>query len=77
MISHPIDAVITWVDGNDERHKAKRMKYGNETIFNAEDIAGSSRFASLGEIFYCVASLNRYAPWINKIYLVNTLIFLV
>ena len=71
MISHPIDAVITWVDGNDERHKAKRMKYGNETIFNAEDIAGSSRFASLGEIFYCVASLNRYAPWINKIYLVT------
>ncbi len=71
MTNQPIDAVITWVDGNDERHKAKRMKYGNETIFNAEDIAGSSRFASLGEIFYCVASLNRYAPWINKIYLVT------
>ena len=71
MINRPIDAVITWVDGNDERHKAKRMKYGNEIIFNAEDIAGSSRFASLGEIFYCVASLNRYAPWINKIYLVT------
>ena len=71
MTNFPIDAVITWVDGSDERHKAKRMKYGNETIFNAEDIAGSSRFASLGEIFYCVASLNRYAPWINKIYLVT------
>lgn len=68
---YPIDAVITWVDGNDERHKAKRMKYGNETIFNAEDIAGDSRFASLGEIFYCVASLNRFAPWLNKIYLVT------
>ena len=71
MTNQPIDAVITWVDGNDERHKAKRMKYGNEIIFNAEDIAGSSRFASLGEIFYCVASLNRYAPWLNKIYLVT------
>ncbi len=71
MTNFPIDAVITWVDGSDERHKAKRMKYGNETIFNAEDIAGSSRFASLGEIFYCVASLNRFAPWLNKIYLVT------
>ena len=71
MENRPIDAVITWVDGNDERHRAKRMKYGNETIFNAEDIAGNSRFASLGEIFYCVASLNRFAPWLNKIYLVT------
>lgn len=71
MSNKPIDAVITWVDGNDERHKAKRMKYGNNTMFKAEDIAGNSRFASLGEIFYCVASLNRYAPWINKIYLVT------
>ena len=70
-MKYPIDAVITWVDGDDERHKAKRMKYGNETIFNAEDIAGNSRFASLGEIFYCVASLNRFAPWINKIYIVT------
>ena len=70
-MKYPIDAVITWVDGDDERHKAKRMKYGNNTIFNAEDIAGDSRFASLGEIFYCVASLNRFAPWINKIYLVT------
>ena len=71
MENRPIDAVITWVDGNDERHRAKRMKYGNEAIFNAEDIAGNSRFASLGEIFYCVASLNRFAPWLNKIYLVT------
>ena len=70
-MKYPIDAVITWVDGDDERHKAKRMKYGNNTIFNAEDIAGDSRFASLGEIFYCVASLNRFAPWLNKIYLVT------
>ena len=61
MSNKPIDAVITWVDGNDERHKAKRMKYGNNTMFKAEDIAGNSRYASLGEIFYCVASLNRYA----------------
>lgn len=71
MRNIPIDAVITWVDGNDERHKAKRMKYGNETMFKAEDIAGNSRFASLGEIFYCVASLNRFAPWLNRIYIVT------
>ena len=67
----PIDAVITWVDGADPIHKAKRMKFGNDTVFKAEDIAGDTRFANIGEIFYCVASLNRYAPWINKIYIVT------
>lgn len=67
----PIDAVITWVDGNDERHKAKRMKYGNTAMFQAEDIAGNTRYASVGEIFYCIASLNKFAPWLNKIYIVT------
>ena len=70
-IRKPIDAVITWVDGDDPVHKAKRMKFGNNNMFNAEDIAGETRFANIGEIFYCVASLNRYAPWLNKIYIVT------
>lgn len=67
----PIDAVITWVDGKDPKHKAKRMKYGKKSIFSAEDIASDTRYTSIGEIFYCVASLNRYAPWLNKIYIVT------
>lgn len=68
---YPIDAVITWVDGNDERHKAKRMKYGNKKMFQAEDVAGKTRFANAGEIFYCIASINRFAPWIKRIYIVT------
>ena len=47
------------------------MEYGNRSIFKADDVAGSTRFASVGEIFYCVASLNRFAPWLNKIYIVT------
>lgn len=66
-----IDAVITWVDGDDPRHKAKRMSYGPAGIFKKDDVAGDTRFSSLGEIFWCVASLNRFAPWINKIYIVT------
>ena len=73
MESHgfPIDAVITWVDGNDSLHKAKRMLYGNDRIFQAEDVAGNTRFASVGEILYCIASLNRHASWLNRIYIVT------
>ncbi len=70
-MSFKIDAVITWVDGDDPRHRAKREKYGNAKILNRDDVAGSTRYSSLGEIFYCVASLNRYAPWLNKIYIVT------
>ena len=70
-MSFKVDAVITWVDGDDPRHKAKREKYGDKRIFSLDDVAGSTRYKSIGEIFYCVASLNRYAPWLNKIYIVT------
>lgn len=66
-----IDAVITWVDGDDPKHRAKRMKFGNPNILESEDVAESTRFNSMGEIFYCVASLNRFAPWLHKIYIVT------
>ena len=66
-----IDAVITWVDGNDPQHIAKRQQYGDTKILNRDDVAGSTRYTSVGEIFYCVASLNKYAPWLNKIYIVT------
>ncbi len=66
-----IDAVITWVDGDDPAHQAKRLQYGSKSLFKVGNIAGSTRFTSVGEIFWCVASLNRFAPWINRIYIVT------
>ena len=66
-----IDAVITWVDGDDPKHRAKRAKYGSAALQNSIDKAADTRFADLGEIFWCVASLNRYAPWLRRIYVVT------
>ena len=66
-----IDAVITWVDGDDPRHRARRELYGGRKFIHPDDVAGNTRFSSLGEIFYCVASLNKFAPWLNKIYIVT------
>lgn len=66
-----IDAVITWVDGSDPAHRAKRVRYGSKDILGTDNVAGETRFNSLGEIFRCVASLNRFAPWLNKIYIVT------
>lgn len=66
-----IDAVITWVDGNDPVHRQKRNKYATPDMLKADDVAGETRFVEVGEIAWCVASLNRFAPWLNKIYIVT------
>lgn len=66
-----VDAVITWVNGDDPAHKAKRMKYGSASVHSSIDKAADTRFADIGEIFWCVASLNRFAPWLRRIYIVT------
>ena len=67
-----IDAVITWVDGNDPMHQAKRAQYLTHKREDArKDVAGETRFNQVGEIYYCIASILRFAPWINKIYIVT------
>ena len=66
-----IDAVITWVDGNDPVHRQKRNRLASPDMLKADDVAGDTRFVEVGEIAWCVASINRYAPWINKIYIVT------
>lgn len=67
-----IDAVITWVDGNDPVHQAKRAQYlTHKREDTRKDVAGETRFNQVGEIYYCIASILRFAPWINKIYIVT------
>lgn len=66
------DVVIAWVDGDDPAHKRKKALYltgKNEARFN--DVAGDMRYRSTGEIFYCVASILQYAPWVRKIFIVT------
>ena len=66
-----IDVVITWVNGDDPRHREKRLAWMPQTETLTEDKTADTRFANLDEIFWCVASLNRFAPWINRIYIVT------
>lgn len=67
-----IDAVIPWVDGDDPNLKAKRQKYtGTSGIETRNDIAAPTRYASSGEIYWCVRGLQRFAPFVKKIYIVT------
>ncbi len=71
MAEYPIDAVILWVDGNDQALNEKRRRYAPDFLFRHADVAGATRFANIGEIYWCVASINRFAPWINRIFIVT------
>lgn len=69
--SKAIDAVVLWVDGHDPAWLAKRNRYllGGED--RHDDIAGATRYNSVGEVYYCFASINRFAPFVRRIFLVT------
>ena len=68
-----VDVVITWVNGNDPALNEKRAKYlqGNTSLAQADDIAGTTRYAERGEIHWCVRSINQFMPWVHHIYIVT------
>lgn len=66
-----IDIVIPWVDGADPIHTAKRLKHMTGNEGDLEDVGGGSRFSSIGEIFYCILSINIFAPFVRKIFIVT------
>lgn len=71
MTDFPIDAVVTWVDGDDPVHRAKRMKFESQDQILNDEVGGEIRYKSIGEIKFCIASLLRFAPFIRKIFVVT------
>ncbi len=67
----PIDAVVAWVDGTDPKHLQKRIQYSNSLSRAPIPGAESTRFHSFNEVTYCVLSILKFAPFINKIYIVT------
>ena len=67
MSTEPIDVVYTWVDSDDENHSVLLGKYAKSvTERNPE------RFRDLFDLLkYSMRSLEKYAPWVNKIHLVT------
>ena len=65
-----IDAVITWVDGGDPLHHAKRQQYqtGSRHGTNATN---PHRWACNDELSYCLRSIANHAPWIGRIWIVT------
>ncbi len=66
-----IDAVISWVDGKDPKHKEKLKRcIGNEKRGSIPG-AHNTRFDSVNEIKYCVLSILKFAPFVKKIFIIT------
>lgn len=67
----PIDAVITWVNGNRPEHRQARRTYMAQALNPLnENATNPHRWESAGEILYCLQSIARYAPWVRTIWIV-------
>ncbi|WP_426165991.1 stealth family protein [Sandarakinorhabdus sp. DWP1-3-1] len=64
-----IDAVITWVDGADPAHAARRARHIG-TNLHANGI-NPHRWACSDELGYCLRSIANHAPWIGRIFIVT------
>lgn len=65
--NYDIDAVILWVDGNDENWKRERDKYIRD---NCQDFR-INRYRDWDNLQYIFRGIEKFAPWIRKIFLVT------
>lgn len=66
----PIDAVITWVNGNDTNHRNKLRRFlKNTSLVNNKKF--NTRFYQVEEIEYAIKSIVKFAPYIRNIFLVT------
>lgn len=67
-----IDAIITWVDGADPAHKAKRLAHLAPAVEPLhENGINPHRWACSDELSYCLRSIENNAPWIGTIYIIT------
>lgn len=72
-VTFPIDAVYTWVDGDDPawRERMLRARAEAEGVDFHPESQAVNRFQSRDELKYSLRSLEMYAPWIRHVYLVT------
>lgn len=66
MTDYPIDFIITWVDGSDPEWQSEKAKYKG-----TKGDARNSRFQDWDTLRYLLRGIEKYAPWVNKVFLVT------
>lgn len=62
-----VDAIYTWVDWNDLEYRTLCAEYANEPV----DLNPERFRDDFNLLKYSLRSLERYAPWVNHIYLLT------
>ena len=65
-----IDLVYLWVDGNDPKWQAKRNAFLERKVENSLS-SFNGRYVNNDELKYSLRSVERYAPWVRKIFIVT------
>ena len=63
-----IDAVVMWVDGSDPEWLKEKKKYSPVKV---DDSNSANRFRDWGLMKYWFRSIEKYMPWIRKIFFVT------
>lgn len=65
-----VDLVYLWVDGNDPEWRKKKQLFTNSVADNSE-VNNIGRYTNNDELRYSLRSVEKYAPWIRKIFIVT------
>ena len=66
----PIDAVILWVNGNEDKHRNKISKYvENKSVSSSKKFR--TRFDQVNEIKFTIDSILKFATYIENIYIIT------
>jgi len=65
-----IDLVYLWCDGNEPAFRKRREKYQKECGKTLSKENGNCRYVQIDELKYSLRSVEKFVPWINRIYIV-------
>jgi len=72
VYSRKIDLVYLWVNGNDEEWRAQKKYWAEQCGVNPDDVESQAyRYKDNQELRYSLRSAQKFAPWINKIFIIT------
>lgn len=69
MKKDKIDFVITWVNDKDKNWQKVRRKYISKFAKNAD--ISEERYRDYGTLKFLIRGIDKFAPWVNKVWLVT------
>jgi len=66
-----IDLVYLWVDGNDPVWLTKKNEFLPADRQVDPQVAGECRYVENDELRYSLRSVEKFAPWIRRVYIVT------